>query len=147
MQPKPFDAGQFTATEWDGAEQKAKFANHFARFVESDFNANLFHDWFYKRLSNCFFAHRAHFNRRGFYETWFADLPRRRDFLINALRHPCYGDPKFTYSDVERVLKAWIAESGLIEKYVAAITAATELRERADLARLKAKYEEPEAAR
>lgn len=142
---KLFAAEQFTPTKWDTAAQKAKFANHFVRFVEGGFKPTLFYDWFYKRLSNCF-GHIAHYNRGGFYGTWFKTLPGRRDFLVNATKFPCYGDPTFTYSDVERALAAWIKQAGLIENYTKAIDVATETLERHELARLKAKYEKTEAA-
>lgn len=64
-----FTANQFTATKWESAEQKAKFANHFVRFVKSGFKPTLFYSWFYKRLSMTF-GHIAHFNRQGFWHTW-----------------------------------------------------------------------------
>ena len=32
-----FTADQFLDTEWESAQDKAKFANHYVRFVESGF--------------------------------------------------------------------------------------------------------------
>ena len=109
MKPGPFKAEQFVATQWDTAEDKAKFANHLVRFVESDYSRSLFYKWFYRRLSNCF-GHIAHYNLDGFYHEWFTSDPRNggRRFLYNIAKWPCYGDPKFTYSDVEKELQKWV---------------------------------------
>lgn len=134
-----FTASQFVPTEWDTAEQKAKFANQFVRFVNSDFKATLFPHWFYNRLSMTF-GHIAHYNQGGFYQTWFADTQSKLDFLRRTTEHPHYGDPKFTYSDVEKILGAWVEEQRLCEKYVRQVNAETEYSERATLAHLKAKY-------
>ena len=140
MKQTQFTASQFTPTKYSTAEDKAKFANHFVRFVEQDFKPTLFPNWFYSRLSNCF-GHIAHYSREGFYGTWFAGDCRQRDFLRRALKHPSYGSPEFTYSDVERELRRWIAVSGKLAQLDAKIAASVELSERAELARLKAKYE------
>jgi len=104
---KIFDASQFVATQWEGPEQKAKFANHFVHFIESGYNANLFHKWFYTRLSNTF-GHIAHYNVFGFYDTWFSDREKQKHFLRHTLNSGGYGDPAYTYSDVEKVLKAYL---------------------------------------
>jgi hypothetical protein len=119
MRKTKFDDALFTATEWEGAKEKARFADHFVRFVEGGFKPTLFPDWFYRRLSNTF-GHIAHYDRVGFYATWFEGLPKRAAFLRHALRHHCCGDPAFTYSDVERALQSWIRESGWLEKIEAA---------------------------
>jgi hypothetical protein len=140
MKQPIFTASQFMPTKHSSAEDKARFANHFVRFVEQDFKPTLFPNWFYSRLSCCF-SHIAHFSREGFYATWFAGEHQRRDFLRRALRHPCHGSPEFTYCDVERELKRWIATSGRLAQFDAKIAASVELSERAELARLKAKYE------
>ena len=104
-----FSAAQFVPTQWDSAEQKAKFANHFVRFLESDCNSNLFHPWFYRRLSMTF-GHIAHFGKCGFYEVWFANDAKRRDFIRHTLDPQTggYGDPAYTYSDVEKALKSYL---------------------------------------
>lgn len=141
---KLFSSEQFTPTKWDTAEQKAKFANHFVRFVESDFSANLFCDWFYQRLMNTF-GHIAHLNRAGFYETFFLTVEGRLRFLeITAGISTCMGgmgDPTWTYSDVERELRAWVIETGVVEKCRSTLSMVIEIREHAELSRLKAKYE------
>jgi len=101
--PSQFKSGQYTA------EEKAKFANHFARFLLAGCPWSLFHKWFYQRLSYTF-SHIAHYDRHGFYATWFADDEKRRDFLRHTLAYPCYGQPEYTFCDVERALQSWYAE-------------------------------------
>ena len=106
---RDYDFPQFTATEWDSVKDKEKFAKHFIRFVESGYKRSLFYKWFYQRLSNTF-MHIAHYNKDGFYETFFMDEQGKRDFLNQTLSYPCYGDPAFTYSDVERYLQGWLQD-------------------------------------
>jgi len=132
--------GPYVATQYSTSADKEKFAKQFVRFVEGGFKPTQFPKWFYNRLNGCF-GHIAHFNQGGFYDVWFSSKTRQRDFLLNAVRHPCYGDPAFTYSDVERQIGQWIEASGLISKLNTEIAWANEASERAELARLKGKYE------
>jgi hypothetical protein len=60
MSKGPFVASQFVSTQWNTAEQKAKFGNTYLHFVDSGFERSLFTKQFYSRLSNCFF-HIAHY--------------------------------------------------------------------------------------
>ena len=131
---------QFTATEWDSIQDKIKFTNHFVRFVQSDFKESLFYSWFYKRLSLTF-GHIAHYNRQGFYETFFTTTKDKIEFLRMTLQYPCYGNPAFTYSDVEKVLQHWLNKEYILEKYIKQSGHEIENLERATLTRLKAKYE------
>ncbi len=135
----PFSPDQFTATQFNSAEVKAAFGNHFLRFVRSGFERSLFTKAFYNRLSMCF-SHIAHCNLSSFYETWFADDEARLRFLLHTLRFPCYGDPKFTYSDVEREIQCAIHRTTLITEYQLRVETATRSRELAQLERLQAKY-------
>jgi len=138
-----FTASQFTPTAYDSAEQKAKFATQFVRFVEADFKRTLFPKWFYKALS-CTFGHIAHYDQNGFYHTWFRDTRAKLAFLDRTLEFPRYGDPKFTYSDVETVLARWVAESKKADYYRGRLASETEAAERAELARLTFKYQNPD---
>ena len=146
----PFSPSQFTPTQWDTAEDKARFANHAVRFIESGFNPNLFHSWFYRRLSNCF-GHIAHYNQAGFYGEWFADDARRLEWLRYVAAGGAYtigdqpvpvGDPACTYADVEVALMNWVLQAWLTSQYGRRVSQATECWERAELARLKTKYPE-----
>ena len=105
-----FTADQFQGTKWSTAEDKAKFANHFIRFVEGGYKWTVFPNWFYTRLSNCF-GHIAHYNRLGFYETFFldnADIGRFKQMTMSTV----YGDPTWTYSDVEMALQKYFKSQG-----------------------------------
>jgi hypothetical protein len=100
----PLASSQFTPTQWDTAQDKATFAKQFIRFVQSDFAAKHFTDKFYRRLSNTF-SHIAHYNRGGFWDMFFTTTADKVRFLEQTLQHFCYGDPAWTYSDVERALQ------------------------------------------
>jgi hypothetical protein len=109
--------------------------------VKSDFDQRLFPQTFYCRLSMSF-GHIAHFNRQGFFETFFNTTADKVRFLRLTLAHPCFGDPAFTYSDVERALQGWLRENGILAKYEQSLAEETKAGERAQLARLKAKCEQ-----
>ncbi len=134
-----FAPDQFTATKWEGADKKAKFAKQFIKFVKSDFAQSQFPHLFYVRLSLTF-GHIAHYNQSGFFETFFTTTQDKVRFLRQTLQHPCWGDPTFTYSDVEKALQAWLRESGVLARYEQRLAQEQESAERAVLARLQAKY-------
>ena len=136
-----FKSTDFTATKWDTADQKARFANHFVRFVASGFKETLFHDWFYKRLSMTF-GHIAHYNRGGFFSTFFESTQGKVDFLHQTLNPwtGFVGDPAFTYCDVERAIATWLETSGYPSLWADRLARETEQTELTQLARLRAKY-------
>ena len=136
---KIFNAEQFISTKWDSAEQKAKFANQFVKFVDNGFKESDFPEWFYKRLSMCF-SHIAHYNRQGFFDTFFTSISYKIDFIRQTLDCDCYGDSTFTYSDVERVLKQWMEEKHILSTYQLRLSEVSESVERAEYERLKVKY-------
>lgn len=105
-----FTADQFAPTKWDTAEDKARFANQFVRFVESDFAWAEFPKWFYVRLSMCR-SHIAHFNQHHFYTKWFTASTDEQAFLQRWRDFPIFGDPEYTYSDVEHALQQWLRAS------------------------------------
>jgi hypothetical protein len=134
-----FNSSQFTPTQWDTAQNKATFAKQFVRFVQSDFATRHFTGKFYRRLSNTL-GHIAHYNQAGFWDEFFTSTADKVQFLEQTLQHPCYGDPAWTYSDVERVLQAWLRADGTLERYRKRLAEETEAGERTELARLQAKY-------
>jgi hypothetical protein len=134
-----FCASQFTPTQWNTAQEKATFAKQFVRFIQSDFAAKHFTDKFYRRLSNTF-GHIANYNRGGFWDTFFTSTADKMLFLEQTLQHPCYGDPAWTYSDVERSLQAWLQGDNTLNRYRQRFAEETETMERAELARLQKKY-------
>ena len=107
--------------------------------MESDFAEREFPSAFYRRLALTF-GHIAHFNRRGFYETFFQTTEGKVRFLRVTLAHACWGDPAFTYADVERALQSWLHQNGVLGKYERRLADDQESAERAELARLQAKY-------
>ncbi|MEO6966691.1 MAG: hypothetical protein ABI076_12485 [Acidobacteriaceae bacterium] len=139
MAKGPFTPDQFTATRFDSAEVKAAFGNHFLHFAHSDFKRSLFTKSFYNRLSMCF-SHIANYNLEGFYGVWFADDESRLNFLHHTLRFPCYGDPAYTYSDVEREIQCHIRTTSLVRQYELRVDASVRGRELAQLERLQRKY-------
>ena len=115
MTKKLFTADHFTATPHVTAEEKAKFCNHFVRFVLGGFDHRLFKSAFYRRLSNIF-GHIANYDETGFWEVWFSTPAKQRQFVQRI--HECVpvGDPHFCWVDVERELKSWAArEAATIE--------------------------------
>src|SRR5258708_29069152 len=78
-------------------------------------------------------------------QTWFTCDKDRLEFLRWASRHPCYGDPKFTFSDVERAIKQQIRSRNYVA--LCELKAAEELcsAEMAILVRLESKYRSPVA--
>ncbi len=136
----PFDPAMFTPTQWSSAAEKALFANNFSRFIASDFKLSLFTEKLYARLSNCF-GHIANYNRIGFIAEFFETISGKIEFLEQTIRHPCYGDPAFTYSDVETAVILRLRACGILAFYRALQAAETEAQERRLLAALRAKYE------
>ena len=142
MPKGPFTASQFVPTQWSSAADKAAFGNTFLHFIESACKRSLFTKGFYQRLSNCF-GHIAHYDIHGFYETWFTCDKDRLEFLKHAIEWPCFGDPKFTFSDVERALRQQIRSRNYVALYE--VRAGEELRatEMTILQSLEAKYRAP----
>ncbi|MCW8309038.1 hypothetical protein AruPA_18550 [Acidiphilium sp. PA] len=130
---------QFTPTKWDDAPTKAKFGNHLLRFIAEDFPETMFTQKFYQRLSNTF-GHIACYDRHGFWSEFFISRATKLDFLDQTIRHPCYGDPAWTYSDVEQVIRARLKQSGVIDCHRRLLMQEREARERAEYERLARKF-------
>ena len=134
-----FQASQFTPTKWSTAQDKAAFAKQFVHFVRSDFAEKRFTEKFYLRLCNLF-GFIAHYNRRGFYDTFFTTTADKVRFLEMALRWSFGGDSAWTFGDVERALQQWLKADGALERYRQRLAKETEATERAQLAMLQRKY-------
>jgi hypothetical protein len=113
-----FTANKFSPTTWAPAKKKAQFAKQLIRFIEGDFPHRQFTQALYHRLALTF-GYIAHINRHLFYDTFFTSTEGKFHFLRQILQWPCYGDPAFTYSDVERALQSWLLQSGVLAKYEA----------------------------
>ena len=136
---KRFTAQQFTPSKFATAEEKANFANSLARFIDGAFQESKFTLPLYRRLSLTF-GHIAHYNQAGFYDAQFADASHIARFLDGIASHPCYGDPAYTFSDVESALQAWVKSEGLAEKWHRIAHNEAVQRDLATLARLRAQY-------
>ena len=101
-----FSSDQFIATQWTTEEEKAKFTNQFTKFVLGGFQEGHFPKWFYEQLSLTF-GHIAHYNRNGFYNTWFADVEDQKRFIEQLCLYTPTGDPTYSFSDVEYALVKW----------------------------------------
>jgi hypothetical protein len=139
-----FAESEFTSTKWDTAADKAQFANSLCRFIAADFKQDLFTKKLYRRLSLTF-GHIAHFNLHGFFEYFFLDQQGKIAFLEQTLAWWMYGDPHYTFCDVERAVQARLQACNLLEAYRALRAAEVEQAERALLALLHRKYEGQEA--
>lgn len=140
LQLPKLEAETFTETQWGTAEEKAKFGNHLLRFIAEDFPASLWSKVFYNRL-HLTFSNIAHYNQAGFWSSWFETTTDQIGFLQNIAQYPCWGDPAFTYSDVETAIKARVIKSGVISWKHGILADERKKRDLAELARLKGIYE------
>ena len=92
-----FTDADFTATKWDGAAEKAAFANALCRFISADFRESLFTQKLYRRLALSF-GHIAHFERRCLYNHFFRDLHGKVAFLEETLPHGSRAASQATHS-------------------------------------------------
>lgn len=132
-----------TATQWQTAEDKEKVLKALIRFVKSGFNQNLFTKNLYRNLNSMFY-HIAHYNILGFYEVWFETKEKRLMWFDHVQRCDMTGDPAYTRVDIERAFQTWLrGEEGqaIIQKTQDDFNERIETAERAELARLKNKYE------
>lgn len=135
----PFRAEQFTATKWDTAEEKARWANTLAAWIVGGFPDSGWGPKLYDQLCNLF-SHIAHFNRHEFHATWFSTPESRAEWVDHVLRQRCFGDPAYTWSDVEKAFQTWLRSHIVAAQIRADAVASTEARERAQLAALLKKY-------
>lgn len=129
----------YVATKWEPAKAKELFERQFKRFVLKGFREQDFPKTFYRRLRNCF-GFIAHYDRNVFYATYFTKPSGIVYFFHFVVKHPCYGDPEYTYSDVEKVLQEWVIRNGLLKQAKAMAATQAEKEERAELERLQVKY-------
>jgi hypothetical protein len=136
----PFGDQDFTPTRYHSTADKAWFANNLCRFIASDFAQKLWTRRLYETLRNTC-GHIAHYNKDGFWDTFFTSTAQKIAFLEQTIQHPCYGQPDYTFCDVERKVKSRIRLSEVLAGFKARLAAETEQTERALLARLREKYD------
>jgi hypothetical protein len=144
MPKGPFLPSDFTATKFSTAADKAEFGNTLLRFIESEWASALFTKRFYNRLSMCY-GHIAHYKRAQFYEEWFSSLAAQVRFLKHTLRFPCYGDPEYTFSDVERAIQREIVNRNYLARYELRLAEEQQAADLAQLRQLECKYRTPVA--
>jgi hypothetical protein len=139
MPKGPFLPSEFVPTKFSTAQDKADFGNTFLHFIESEWARTAFSKSFYNRLSMCF-SHIAHYDAAGFYATWFTSDADRLKFLRHTLAWPSWGDPEFTFCDVERAIQQEIRKRNYIPRYELRVAEAVRSGEMETLKRLEAKY-------
>jgi hypothetical protein len=139
MPKGPFHPSEFVPTKFSSAQDKADFGNTFLHFIESEWAWTAFSKSFYNRLSMCF-SHIAHYDAAGFYATWFTSDADRLQFLLHAVAWPCWGDPEFTFCDVERAIQQEIRKRNYLARYELRAAEAVRSGEMETLKRLEAKY-------
>ena len=139
MPKGPFHPSEFVPTKFSTAQDKADFGNTFLHFIELEWARTAFSKSFYNRLSMCF-SHIAHTDRAGFYETWFTSDANRLEFLRHTLQWPCWGDPEYTFCDVERAIQQEIRKRNYLARYELRAAEAVRSGEMETLKRLEAKY-------
>jgi hypothetical protein len=138
----PFLPSDFTATKFSTVADKAEFGNTLLRFIESEWASALFTKSFYNRLSMCF-GHIAHYCRSQFYEEWFSSLDAQLRFLKHTLRFPCYGDPEYTFSDVEKAIQREIVNRNYLARYELRLAEEQQATDLVLLRQLESKYRTP----
>lgn len=139
MAKGPFLSTDFLPTKFSTAADKADYGNAFLHFVDAEWKQSVFTEKFYSRLCNTF-GHIAHYDRLTFYSTWFGCDADRLRFLDHALNWPCWGDPAFTFCDVERALQREIRKRNYLGRYELKAAESLHAAEMALLERLQAKY-------
>jgi len=137
-----FTADMFVASKFSTADEKADCANKLMAFIESGFEEKKFTKALYRRLSLTF-GFIAHFDHANYWAEYFTRIEDKARFLEQIVTFPCYGDPEYTFSDVEKAVKSRVRHMGFLGYYADLAKAETEKAERATLARLQAKYDTP----
>ena len=138
-------AEQFTATRFDAAEAKADFGNQLLAFIAEGFPQKRFTQRFYRVLMQ-HFGMIANYDQHGFWSEFFTTTADQVRFLEEITSHPCWGDPAFTFSDLERAVIVRLCSAGLVVRLRAVLDREIETAERALLNRLQARYEPEKAA-
>lgn len=115
----------------------AKIVTAFGRFAASGYKKSLLTKPLYLALSRCF-GFIAHFDRDGFYEARFGG-PAARVATFAVIM----GEQQaaLTMTELEKRLRTMVHARGLVDAAKKEFAAETDRTERAELARLKVKYE------
>jgi hypothetical protein len=139
MPKGPLLPSEFVSTKFSSAAEKAEFGNAFLHFLDADCPQELFTKKLYNRLSMTF-GHIAHYNRGGFYDTWFTRAGNKAAFIEKTLQWPCHGDPEYTFSDVEQAVQRVARDRNYLARFELRARDELSTAELKDLERLEAKY-------
>jgi hypothetical protein len=112
----------------------------FGKFAAAGYTKALFTKDLYLAISSCF-GFIAHTDRDGFYEARFSELAVRVATLGMMVDDDLREDARRPLTALEQLLRTMAVSRGLVDDASKQLAAETEQRERAELARLKAKYE------
>jgi hypothetical protein len=140
FQNPPLRAEDFTAIRFNDDAAKAAFGNQLLAFIAEDFPRKRFTLKFYRVLCQ-HFGMIAHYDVHGFWAEYFTSTTDKLRFLEELTAHPCWGDPAFTFSDLERAVIARLRSAGLVARLRATLARESEAGERALLNRLQARYQ------
>ena len=99
----------FVPTEWATAGDKGDCLLWLQAFMGTGCSKSLWHKNGYRYLSQHLFGHIAHYDIHGFWHTWFENEITCHTWVDNIAERTVYGDPAWTWSDVEAAIKIWLA--------------------------------------
>lgn len=139
--PAEFSAEDFAPTNFATAEEKAKWANKFTRFILGGFQRSAFKKEIYKQLQHMF-GHCAEYDLSGFYLTWFEDTYKCLHWTETVATSWLVGigQPQFTWSDVEIKIIQWIRDNNIHDQLAGYFHAEIEHKERAMFNTLQVRY-------
>jgi hypothetical protein len=117
--------------------RQAAFANRLVRLIEGDFKVSLFSRALYNDLAQSF-GFIAHYDRDGFYAAQMSSKTKRIAFLATIYRGGDYSGK----AGVEAVFRGHLWVRSKMEYWQSLQAKAVEKTERAELTRLKEKYED-----
>ncbi len=133
-------AADFKPTKFTPAETKSWFASHFLRFASSDFPKHHFTQRFYNQVMHTF-GFIAHFDSTGYWTEYFTATAGKIEFIEQVVQNSCYGDPAYTFSDVEREIIRRLRQADLLGFYRGRSHDERDAADRTEFARLKARFE------
>ena len=140
LRDPPPTTADFTPTKFTPSDTKLWFTTHFIRFASSDFPKHQFTHRFYRQVMHTF-GFIAHYDLDGFWTEYFTSTAGKIEFLEQVISWPCHGDATHTFCHAEREIARRLKAADLVGLYRAQLKNEEHAHERAELARLKAKYE------
>ena len=139
LRQPPLDEVGFRPTKFTPASTKAWFGRHMLHFLASGFPEHQFTQRFYGQLMHCF-GFCACYDRAGFWAEHFTSTRSRAAFVEQVGGHPGWGSPEHTFCDVEREVSRRVRAANLHPYLLGHLCEEREAADRAEFARLAAKY-------